>query len=203
MPPATQTRTTQVAAAAFGSSAAMATSSSNGGLPSGRSRSPGFDVDKPTSSSSPGETTASSAAAAAFLAGATVVTGSAPGAEGARGVGGGWLGAGDGFAGSAAAGADSGGSSSNNVDHAFAGAMLQRSTSAPPVSDHVSSLPLSLSLSRARACARAENKHSPCRSRADAWSLLETTPPKGSFYTFYLLRTRESLLRSMYHILIL
>ncbi|CAN0461334.1 unnamed protein product, partial [Ectocarpus sp. 12 AP-2014] len=69
-----------VAAAAFGSSAAMATSSSNGGLPSGRSRSPGFDVDKPTtSSSSPGETTASSAAAAAFLAGATVVTGSAPG----------------------------------------------------------------------------------------------------------------------------
>ncbi|CAM9571056.1 unnamed protein product [Hapterophycus canaliculatus] len=134
------------AAVAAGGAAIIASSSSNGGggggLPSGRSRSPGFDVDKPTSSPQPssgdnaavsGAAAAAAAAAAAFLDGATVVTG----APGGGSEGGGWLGS-TGAAGAtdfstAALGRKDGGS----VDHAFAGAMLQRSTSAPPVSDHV------------------------------------------------------------------
>lgn len=124
--------------AAFGSSAAI-TSSANGGLPSGRSRSPGFDVDnKPQqpqqqqqpSSSSPGEDAAAAAAASSATAAAAFLVGGATGAEAGRVGAGGWLGGGDDFSAMAAA--------RKEVDHAFAGAMLQRSTSAPPVSDHVS-----------------------------------------------------------------
>lgn len=46
--------------------------------------------------------------------------------------GGGWLGGAAEFS-----TAGLGRKDSSGVDHAFAGAMLQRSTSAPPVSDHV------------------------------------------------------------------
>lgn len=115
----------QIVSAAFGGSAAIA-SSSNGGLPSGRSRSPGFDVENkqaPSSSSPSGDATA--AATAAFLS-----VGNAPGTD-SGGGGGGWLGEGaDDFSTAAVGRKDA-------LDHAFAGAMLQRSTSAPPVSDHV------------------------------------------------------------------
>jgi len=125
------TPTLQIVSAAFGSSAAIA-SSSNGGLPSGRSRSPGFDVEnKQAPSSSSGDAAAAAAAnaaAAAFLSGATVGSSAAAGTDGG---GGGWLGGGaDDFSAAAVGRKEA-------VDHAFAGAMLQRSTSAPPVSDHV------------------------------------------------------------------
>ncbi|CAM9840138.1 unnamed protein product, partial [Scytosiphon promiscuus] len=138
---------TPIATTAFstsGSAAIMASSSNGGGgLPSGRSRSPGFDVDKPTSSpqTSAGDNTSvisgAAAAAAAFLSGATVVTG-APGA-GNDGSGG-WLGGGGGTGATGTAdfsAAALGRKDGSGVDHAFAGSMLQRSTSAPPVSDHV------------------------------------------------------------------
>lgn len=85
----------------------------------------------------------SAAAAAAFLANAaTVVTGSASsgggggegGGPGGRGVWGATAVPGSG--GESASGTTKG--AIGDVDHAFAGAMLQRSSSAPPMSDHVS-----------------------------------------------------------------
>ena len=138
--PSTNTRDAreQIVSAAFGSSStAIASSSNGGGLPSGRSRSPGFDVDskqQPQSSSSPSGDGAAAAAAAASAAAAAFLSGAAVGSAGTDsggGGGGGWLGGGaDDFSTAAAGRKDA-------VDHAFAGAMLQRSTSAPPVSDHV------------------------------------------------------------------
>ena len=128
----------QIVSAAFGSSAAI-TSSSNGGLPSGRSRSPGFEVEskqqqqqqqQPSSSSPGSEDAAAAAAASSAAAAAAFLVGGAAGEAGRVGGGGAsWLGGGGDDL-SAAGGR-------KEVDHAFAGAMLQRSTSAPPVSDHV------------------------------------------------------------------
>lgn len=106
---------------------------SNGGLPSGRSRSPGFDVDPPGTKAdgvSAIGTDGGTSNAAAFLAGAAVVTGASGTSSGASGSASvrGW---------GAAPGGDDG---RKDVDHAFTGAMLQRSSSAPPMSDHVSLL---------------------------------------------------------------
>ncbi|CAM9233704.1 unnamed protein product, partial [Ascophyllum nodosum] len=108
---------------------------SNGGLPSGRSRSPGFEVAQVKASES--SNAASSSTASVFLSGATVVTGTpaASSSSTSAGQGGGsGIGRGNGWGASAFSHAED---SRNDVDHAFAGAMLQRSTSAPPMSDHV------------------------------------------------------------------
>lgn len=117
----------------------------NGGLPSGRSRSPGFDVDTPGMTSKPsgmGEGAASNSAAAAFLANATVVTVASSASSGGSGSGGGRVwGAAPGSSGdspSSGAAAAAASKVNSDMDHAFAGAMLQRSSSAPPMSDHVS-----------------------------------------------------------------
>lgn len=116
---------------------------SNGGLPSGRSRSPGFDVDQTktgdaSSSSNNNSSSGGGNAASVFLAGATLVTGnsatSSSVAGGGGGGGGGVVGSRGGWGPSGLGSADD---SRKDVDHAFAGAMLQRSTSAPPMSDHV------------------------------------------------------------------
>lgn len=118
--------------------AQVAYTASNGGLPSGRSRSPGFDVVENKSaeagSGASGNAGAGNAASV-FLAGATVVTG-APATSSSSAAGGGRaVGRGGGWTGLGSAAEDV--LRSKDVDHAFAGAMLQRSSSAPPVSDHV------------------------------------------------------------------
>lgn len=113
----------------------VAYSASNGGLPSGRSRSPGFDVENKAS-------TDASSAASVFFAGATVVTGVTPPATSSSIAPGGGGGVGAGRSGggwSATSGLGSAEDARKDVDRAFAGSMLQRSTSAPPVSDHVRS----------------------------------------------------------------
>lgn len=118
-----------------GNTVQVAFSNSNGGLPSGRSRSPGFEVAQSKASES--ANSAGGSSTSVFLSGATVVTGvsatsstsTAGSQSGDSGVtrGNGW----------GVSGLGNAELLRKDVDHAFAGAMLQRSTSAPPMSDHV------------------------------------------------------------------